>query len=86
MDGYIFGVVLAVAAGIINACGVIIQKRAHIAQLEKPESERVVYICNIRWWAGFATYVAGNLLNAAALSMASQSIISPLTRFAIIVS
>ena len=76
---FVAGVFLAIGAGVLNAIGVIVQKRAHRAQMLKPVHERLNYCCNQHWWLGFLTYVAGNLLNAAALTLAPQSVISPLT-------
>jgi drug/metabolite transporter (DMT)-like permease len=78
MPGWLFGVALAGTAGIINAGGVIIQKRAHIANSKLPVEEQTSYVANKWWLLGFAVYVVGNLSNALALTFASQSIVTPL--------
>jgi hypothetical protein len=77
---WVFGVMLSCAAGIINAAGIIMQKRSHSDNIALPEHQRRSYLCTPMWLVGFAIYVLGNIANAFALVYAPQSIITPLNR------
>jgi drug/metabolite transporter (DMT)-like permease len=75
---WLLGVTLAIGGGVVNAIGVIIQKRAHAAIHALPEEARSAYVCYPWWVFGFVVYVSGNLANSVALTWTTQSIISPL--------
>jgi len=63
---------------VINAAGVIIQKKAHARNSNASEQEQRKYYLNPWWWAGFLVYASGNGANALALTFAAQSIVTPL--------
>ena len=47
MPSWVLGVALAGVAGVINAGGVIIQKRAHVANAKLPEEQRACSLTTV---------------------------------------
>lgn len=85
---------LGVAACLLASCatslGFILMKLAYTMDEKRPEPMRARRIfgmlCCARWWSGFSLVVLGQPLNLAAFSLASQSVIIPLTGVTIIMN
>eukprot|EP01065_Artemidia_motanka_P005792 TRINITY_DN12803_c0_g1_i1.p1 TRINITY_DN12803_c0_g1~~TRINITY_DN12803_c0_g1_i1.p1 ORF type:complete len:472 (+),score=71.20 TRINITY_DN12803_c0_g1_i1:69-1484(+) len=72
------GVLLGTFSKAISSFGLVLQKRAHLANQRLAPAERRHYCANCSWIVGFLTYFAGNLIAIAALTMAPQAVVASL--------
>jgi hypothetical protein len=81
---YVLGVSLSVAGSTILNLGHNLMKRDHMRNALLPAAARRVYMCRWRWAAGFAVFLAGNVLDFLALGLVAQSVAAPLGAVAIV--
>jgi len=70
-----WGVVLALASGVVNAGSLALQKAAHD---RLRSAEAYAYLGDGRWWTGFAGITASELLNGVAYGFAPAPVVSAL--------
>lgn len=84
VPAWLLGVLLTALGNTMGALGVIVEKISIMRHVKKqsdvPEWRQGL------WLAGFATFLAGNILTAVALSFAAASVLAPLNGLTIVMN